>query len=160
MNAVIRREGKISFVIGWMLTIMAALALIAVILLAVLGDTMFLIFLFGPLLLLIGAGVNFWLGSRARLEITPDEFIWCGFVGRARRISWRELDRILIPAPGSRPRLVAAARLKNGAVVEVDALWLSPTNPANMLSAPDHSQARRTLIDGHRAFLAGAAGRR
>lgn len=34
-----------------------------------------IVFLFAPLLLSIGAGINFWLGARARLEITPDVFL-------------------------------------------------------------------------------------
>lgn len=153
MNTVIRREGNISKFIGWMLVVMAVLAFIAVIVLAFVIDPFILIFLFAPVILLIGAWVNFHMGARARLEITPDEFIWCGFTGRPRRIAWRDLDRILIPAPGSRPRLAAATRLRNGAIVEIDALWRSPTNPANMLTAPDHSRAQRALIEGHQAFL-------
>ncbi|WP_152348207.1 hypothetical protein [Brevibacterium sp. CFH 10365] len=154
MNRVIRCEGNISTFIGWMLVVMAVLAFATVIVLAILAEPMLLIFLFGPVILLIGAWVNFHMGSRARLEITPEEFIWCGFTGRPHRIAWRDLDRILIPVPGSRPRLAAAARLRTGAVVEIEALWLSPTNPANLLSAPDHSQAQRALIDGHQAYLA------
>lgn len=158
MHTVIRREGRISFFVGWMLVVMAVLALVTFLILAFAIDSMFSIFLFAPVLLLAGAGVNFWMGSRARLEITPEEFIWCGFVGDARRIAWRDLDRILLPTPSSRPRLAAAARLKNGSVVEIDALWVSPTNPASLLSAPDLSRARRALIDGHRAYLARSSG--
>lgn len=153
MNNVIRREGNISKFVGWMLVVMAVLAFITVIALAVFVDPMLLIFLFGPVILLIGAWVNFHMGSRARLEITPEEFIWCGFTGSARHIAWRDLDRILIPAPGSRPRLAAAARLRDGRIIEIEALWLSPTNPANLLNAPDHSEAQRALIQGHQAFL-------
>ncbi|HJE78122.1 MAG TPA: hypothetical protein K8V74_09280 [Brevibacterium epidermidis] len=154
MNRVIRREGNISKVIGWMLVVMAIIAFITVILLAIFAEPVLLIFLFGPVILLIGAWVNFHLGARARLEITPEEFIWCGFTGRPRRIAWRELDRILIPAPDSRYRLAAAARLRDGRIVEIDSLWLSPTNPANMLTPPDHTEAQRALIDGHKAYLA------
>ncbi|WP_210602672.1 hypothetical protein [Brevibacterium oceani] len=155
MNTIIRREGKVSIAVGWMLVVMALLAVIVAIVLAFVINTWFLLILFGSLILLIGAGVNFRRGSRARLEITPEEFIWCGFVGRAHRIGWRDLDRILLPAPGSRPRLVAAARLRDGSIVEINALWVSPTNPANLFSPPDLSQERRTLVDGHRAFLSG-----
>ncbi|WP_166972747.1 hypothetical protein [Brevibacterium atlanticum] len=151
----IRRQGKVSIAVGCMLVVMAALAVIVAIVLAFVIDTRFLLVLFGSLILLTGAGVNFWMGSRARLEIAPERFIWCGFVGRAHRIAWRDLDRILLPAPGSRPRLVAAARLRDGSVVEINALWVSPTNPANLFSAPDLSHERRVLIDGHRAFLDG-----
>ena len=154
MNTVIRREGNISKFVGWMLVVMAILAFITLIVIAVVGDPVALIFLFGPVILLIGAWVNFHMGARARLEITPEEFIWCGFTGRPRRIAWRDLDRILLPAPGSRYRLAAAARLRNGRIVEVDSLWLSPTNPANVLTPPDHSEAQRALIDGHKAYLA------
>ena len=154
MHRVIRREGNISKFIGWMLVVMAMLAFITVIISAIFADPILLIFLFGPVILLIGAWVNFHMGSRARLEITPEEFIWCGFSGRPRRIAWRDLDRILIPAPGSRYRLAAAARLRDGRIVEIDSLWLSPTNPANLLAPPDHTEAQRALIDGHKAYLA------
>ncbi|WP_166823582.1 hypothetical protein [Brevibacterium limosum] len=154
MNGVIKGDGKASIVVGWMLTVMALLALVTVIVLTFVIETWFLVFLFGPVVLLLGAWVNFHMGSRARLEITPEEFIWCGFMGRPHRIAWRDLDRVLIPAPGSRPRLPAAARLTTGAVVEIEALWLSPTSLANLLSSADHSQAQRALIDGHQAYLA------
>jgi hypothetical protein len=153
MHTIIRREGKISTGVGWMLTVMAVLAFITVIVLTFVIDTWLLYLLFAPVILLIGAGVNFWMGARARLEITPEEFIWCGFVGSARRIAWRDLDRILIPAPGSRRRLAAAARLKDGSIVEIDAKWISPTSPANLLSVPNHSEAQRALVNGHKAFL-------
>ncbi|MGJ5725596.1 DUF3784 domain-containing protein [Brevibacterium sp. H602] len=156
MNRVIRREGNISKFIGWMLVLMAILAFITVIILAIFAEPFFLIFLFAPVIALIGAWVNFHLGARARLEITPEEFIWCGFTGRPHRIAWRDLDRILLPAPGSRYRLAAAARLRDGRIVEIDSLWLSPTNPANLLSPPDHTEAQRALIDGHKAYLARA----
>ena len=158
MNRVIRRGGNISKFIGWMLVVMAILAFITVILLAIFADPILLIFLFGPVILLIGAWVNFHMGARARLEITPEEFIWCGFTGRPRRIAWRDLDRILIPAPGSRYRLAAAARLRDGRIVEIDSLWLSPTNPANILAPPDHTAAQQALIDGHKAYLARMSG--
>lgn len=156
MNRVIRREGNISKFIGWMLVVMAILAFITVIILAIFAEPFFLIFLFAPVIALIGAWVNFHLGARARLEITPEEFIWCGFTGRPHRIAWRDLDRILLPAPGSSYRLAAAARLRDGRIVEIDSLWLSPTNPANLLSPPDHTEAQRALIDGHKAYLARA----
>ncbi|MCU4297750.1 hypothetical protein D3I60_11790 [Brevibacterium permense] len=156
MHRVIRREGNISTFIGWMLVVMAILAFITVILLAIFAEPAFLIFLFAPVLALIGAWVNFHLDTRARLEITPEEFIWCGFTGRPHRIAWRDLDRILLPAPGSRYRLAAAVRLRDGRIVEIDSLWLSPTNPANVLSPPDHTEAQRALIDGHKAYLARA----
>ncbi|MGM0699049.1 MAG: hypothetical protein ACQEVD_09395 [Actinomycetota bacterium] len=156
MNRVIRREGNISTFIGWMLVVMAILAFITVILLAIFAEPFFLIFLFTPVIALIGAWVNFHLGARARLEITPEEFIWCGFTGRPHRIAWRDLDRILLPVPGSRYRLAAAARLRDGRIVEIDSLWLSPTNPANILSPPDHTEAQRALFDGHKAYLARA----
>lgn len=158
MHRVIRREGNISKFIGWMLVVMAILAFITVILLAIFADPILLIFLFGPVILLIGAWVNFHMGARARLEITPEEFIWCGFTGRPRRIAWRDLDRILIPAPGSRYRLAAAARLRDGRIVEIDSLWLSPTNPANILAPPDRTEAQQALIDGHKAYLARMSG--
>ena len=158
MHRVIRREGNISKFIGWMLVVMAILAFITVILLAIFADPILLIFLFGPVILLIGAWVNFHMGARARLEITPEEFIWCGFTGRPRRIAWRDLDRILIPAPGSRYRLAAAARLRDGRIVEIDSLWLSPTKPANILAPPDHTEAQQALIDGHKAYLARMSG--
>ena len=157
MNTIIRREGRVSVVVGWMLVVMAFLALVTFIVLAIVIDAMFLIFLFAPVLLLLGAGESFWLGSGARLEITPDSFIWCSFVGRARSIAWQDLDRVLVPPPGSRPRLVAAARLKDGSIVEIDAVWSSPTSPANLFGTPDHSPAQRALIDGHRAYLAGTS---
>ncbi|UVI34887.1 hypothetical protein [Brevibacterium spongiae] len=157
MNTVIRREGNISKFIGWMLVVMAGLVFITLIVIAIVGDPVALFFLFGPVILLIGAWVNFHMGSRARLEITPDEFVWCGFTGRARRIAWRDLDRILIPASGLRPRLAAAARLRDGRIIEVEALWISPTNPANILSPPDHTEAQRALIDGHKAYLANSS---
>ena len=71
MHRVIRLEGNISKFIGWMLVVMAILAFITVILLAIFADPILLIFLFGPVILLIGAWVNFHMGARARLEITP-----------------------------------------------------------------------------------------
>lgn len=156
MNAIIRSEGRVSKFVGWMLTCMGVLAFVAVIILSVLVEGWMIVFLFAPVLLFLGAGINFWMGARARLEITPDHFVWCGFVGRSRMISWHDVDRILVPAPGSRPRLAAVARLRDGRFVEIEALWQSPTNPVNYLSAPDHRRAQQALIDGHRAYLSRA----
>lgn len=154
MNTIIRAHGRISIGIAWMLTCMGVLAIIAVIVLSLLIESWMIVFLFGPVLLFIGAGVNFWMGTRARLKITPEHFIWAGFVGRPRTIDWQDVDRILVPAPGSRRRLAAVARLRDGRFVEIDALWQSPTTPSTHLSAPDHSRAQRALIDGHLAYLA------
>lgn len=153
MNTTIRAHGRVSQFIGWMLTGMGILFLVAVIVLGAVLSGRMLVFIFAPVLLFIGAGVNFWLGSRARLEITPDSFIWCGFVGRARRLAWRDVDRILIPAPGSRPRLAAVARLRDGSFAEIEALWQSPTSPATYLGQADHRRAQQALIAGHQAYL-------
>lgn len=156
MHMIIRREGNISTFIAWMLACMGVLAIIVVVILAIFADPMLLVFLFGPVLLFIGAWVNYHLGSRARLEITPERFIWCGFTGRPRSIEWRHVNRILIPPHGVRPRLAAVARLRDGRHVEIDALWLSPTSPGNYLIRPDHREAQHALIEGHKAFLARA----
>lgn len=153
LNTVIRAHGQVSKFIGWMLACMGILAFAAVIILSLLVEGWMIVFLFAPVLLFIGAGINFWMGARARLEITPERFLWCGFVGRPRSIAWRDLNRILVPPPGSRPRLAAIARLRDGRYVEIDALWKSPTSPTAHLSAPDHRRAQQALIDGHRAFL-------
>ncbi|MCD1285894.1 MULTISPECIES: hypothetical protein [unclassified Brevibacterium] len=160
MNTIIRRDGNISTFVAWMLACMGVLAIIVLVILAIFADPMLLIFLFGPVLLFIGAWVNYHLGSRSRLEITPERFIWCGSIGRPRSIEWQHVDRILIPPRGARPRLAAVARLRNGQHVEIDALWLSPTSPANLLTTPDHREAQHALIEGHKAFLARAAGYR
>lgn len=97
MNTIIRTHGVVSLVVGWMLTGMGILAIATVIILSVFVEDWMIIFLFGPVLLFIGAAVNFWMGSRARLEITPDRFIWCGFIGRARSIAWHDVHRIVRP---------------------------------------------------------------
>lgn len=75
------------------------------------------------------------------------------FVGRSRMIYWRDVGRILVPAPGSRPRLSAVARLRKGRFVEIEALWQAPTSTSSYLSTPDHRRAQQALIypahDGH-----------
>lgn len=153
MNATIRAHGRVSLFVGWMLAGMGILFLATVIVLSVVIDGKMLLFVFAPVLLFIGAGVNFWLGYRARLELTPDQFLWCGAVGRARSIAWRDVHRILVPPPGSRPRLAAIARLRDGSFTEITALWKSPTWPATYRGQPDHSRAQQTLIAGHIAYL-------
>ncbi|MGO1770112.1 MAG: hypothetical protein ACTHZX_09170 [Microbacterium sp.] len=157
MSRRIRREGKVSIGIGWMLIGMGIAAAIAVVILGFVVSPNLFLFLFAPVLLFLGGGINLWMGSRARLEITQDGFIWCGFVGRARSLAWRDVRQILLPPPGSRPRLAAVALLHNGQHVEIEALWLSPTSPARFLSTPDHRETQRELIDGHRAYLARTA---
>lgn len=153
MNTIIRTHGVVSLVVGWMLTGMGILAIATVIILSVFVEDWMIIFLFGPVLLFIGAAVNFWMGSRARLEITPDRFIWCGFIGRARSIAWHDVHRIVRPPPGSPPRLAAVAHLRDGSFVEVTALWKSPSWPTTYLSHQDHGRAQQALIDGHIAHL-------
>lgn len=151
---VIRGTGRVSIVVGWALAAMGIVAILVFVVLAFVVAPWMLIFLFAPVLLFIGAGINLWMGYRTRLEILPDRFIWCGAVGKENSLAWRDIRQILIPPPNSRPRLAAIAQLHDGRYVEIEALWLSRTSPISLAGAPDHSRARQLLIDGHRAHLA------
>lgn len=155
MNQIVRRQGKVSVVVGWVLIAMGVLALACFMILAIaMRESMFLIFLFAPVLLSAGGWLNLWMGRRARLEIQPDQFIWCGFLGAAKSLPWQAVRQIHVPPPGSRRRLAALAQLHDGAVVEIEALWESPTSPGNLLAEPQLGTAQRALIEGHQAYLA------
>lgn len=155
MNHIVRSQGKVSIVVGWGLIAMGVLALACFVVLAiVLRDSMYLIFLFAPVLLFAGGWLNLWMGRRARLEIQPDQFIWCGFFGAPKSLPWQAVRQIYVPPLGSRRRLAALAQLNDGAVVEIEALWESPTSPGNLLSGPQHEVAQHALIEGHKAYLA------
>ncbi len=94
-------------------------------------------------------------GARSsRLQIDPEGFTWCGFVGAEQSLRWQEIHQLLPPPPTSR-RVVAIAQLRDGRQVEVRALWESPTSPAVLLGRPDHSRAQNALLGAHRAWLAG-----
>lgn len=155
MSQVLRGTGRVSIVVGWLLIVLGVVALVAVVVLGLVLEPWIFSFLFAPALLFAGGGLNLWMGRRARLEIRPDGVVWCGFVGGARFLPWSQVHQILLPPPGARRRLAAVALLNDGRYVDIDALWLSPTSPATLLGTPDHREAQRLLIDGHRAFLAG-----
>ncbi|GAB3474420.1 hypothetical protein [Nocardiopsis coralliicola] len=153
----IRGSGRVSLFVGWMLVGMGAAALVAVVILAFAVEPWLLSFLFAPVLLFLGGGINLWVGRRARLEVRPDGFLWCGFVGRPRSLAWRDVRQILVPPAGARRRLAAVALLYDGRYVDIEALWQSPTSPAALAGAGDHRQVQQLLIDGHRAYLARGA---
>lgn len=155
----IRTTGRVSLGIGWMLIGMGAAALVAVIILGFVLEPWLFSFLFAPVLLFLGGGVNLWIGRRARLEVGSDGFLWCGFFGRPRSLSWRDVRQILLPPQGAPRRLAAVAQLYDGQYVEVDALWQSPTSPAALTGGVDHRQAQQLLIEGHRAYLVHGASR-
>lgn len=154
-----RASGRVSLVVGWMLIGMGVAALVAVVILGFVVEPWLFSFLFAPVLLFVGGGINLWMGRRARLEIHPDGFLWCGFLGSPRSLGWRDVRQILLPPPGARRRLAAIALLYDGRYVDIDALWQSPTSPVNLAGAVDHRQAQQLLIDGHRTYLAHGASR-
>lgn len=155
VSQVIRGSGRASILVGWVLIALGAAAVVVFVILSFTIAPWMLVFLFGPLMLFAGGGINLWMGFRSRLEIRPDRFIWGGSIGSTRVIAWRDVREILLPPLGSRPRLAAIARLRDGRCVEIEALWMSRTSPALALGgAPDHSRAQQALIDGHRTYLA------
>lgn len=155
MSQVIRGNGRASIFVGWILIALGAAAVVVFVILSFTIAPWVLVFLFGPLMLFAGGGINLWMGSRSRLEIRPDRFVWAGSLGATHEIAWHDVWQILLPPPGSRPRLAAIAQLRDGRCVDVEALWVSPTSPTLALGgAPDHSRAQQALIDGHRAYLA------
>lgn len=157
MQLVIRRSGKVSIFIGWMLSVMGVLAIATIVILAIVLELPWMLYLlFAILILVVGAAVNFWIGYRARLEVTPEVVRWCGFVGRAHELPWRNVRMIHMPAPGSPGRLAAVAELLDGRIVEIFALWTSPTSPARLSGPPDLSRERQVLVQAHQAFLARA----
>ena len=143
--AYISRFGRVSLVVGWMLIGVGVAALVAVVILGfVVEPWLFSIPLStGPAVR--RWGINLWMGRRARLEIDPDGFLWCGFLGSPRSLGWRDVRRqILLPPPGARRRLAAIALLYDGRYVDIDALWQSPTSPVNLDGAVDHRQTQQT----------------
>lgn len=156
MTQVVRGTGNILFV-GWMLIGMGAVAVVVLTVLSFTVAHWIVFFLLAPLLMLVGGGINLRMGYRARLEVRPDRFIWCGTVGREFTVFWRDVWQIVLPAPGSRPRLAALAQMRDGSAVEIEALWFPQASLGAVLSPPDHSRAQQALIDGHRAYLAGTA---
>lgn len=155
MQYVVRGSGRASLIVGWVLIAMIIPAIVVPVIVAmVTRQPMVLIFLIGSVALFAGGGVNLWIGRRARLEIQPDQFIWCGFYGPPKSLPWHTVRQILLPPRGSRRRLAAIAALHDGTFVEIESLWESPMAPGNLLAGPDHSQAQHALIEGHKAYLA------
>jgi len=155
VHYIVRGSGRISLIVGWVtIALMIPAIVVPVIVAMVTRQPMVLIFLISSIPLFIGGGVNLWIGKRTRLEIQPDQFIWCGFYGPPKSLPWHTVRQILLPPRGSHRRLAAIAALHDGTFVEIESLWESPMAPRNLLVGHDHSQAQHALIEGHKAFLA------
>lgn len=156
MQTVIRSAGaRVNFVVGPMVVLIGVAALLAGVVLSVVMETAWFMMFLLPAAMGIGAGLFLLRGARrSRLQIDPEGFTWCGFVGAEQSLRWQEIHQLLPPPPTSR-RVVAIAQLRDGRQVEVRALWESPTSPAVLLGRPDHSRAQNALLGAHRAWLAG-----
>lgn len=156
MHYVIRQQGRVSIFIGWMLIVMGILANIVFVVLAIaLANALFLVFMPITAMLFIGGAINLRMGRRARLEIQPDQFIWCGFTGAEKSLQWNMVRQIHVPPQGSRRETAAVAELYDGNLIEIQALWKSPTTPSSYLGAPpQYNEEQHALIEGHKAYLA------
>lgn len=156
MPRTIRGAGsRVNLVIGPLVMLIGIGAgITAIILTIVLGAAGFLA-LFIPAALALAGGAFVLRGAlRSRLQIDADGFTWCGFLGAERSLRWEQLHRLLPPPSGS-SRTVAIAELRDRSRIEVRALWESPTSPASLLGAADHSTAQNALLAAHREWLAG-----
>ncbi|MFW6600285.1 hypothetical protein ACQBAU_09740 [Propionibacteriaceae bacterium Y2011] len=155
MSQVIRSSGaKVNFVVGPMVMVIGVGALVTAVVLSVVMETPGFLALLIPAALALGGGAFIvWMARRARLQIDAEGFTWCGFFGPEQSLGWARVHRLLPPPPGAK-RMAALAQLRDNSVVEVRALWQSPTSPLTLLGATDHRAEFEALVTAHRAWLA------
>ena len=156
MHEVMRTaSSKVNVVVGPFVMLMGVLAAIAAVALSILAETVWFLALFIPAALALGGGLFIlWGARRSRLEITPQQLIWCGFIGSEKRLDWAQIAQISPPPAGSSHRVAAIAHLVSGQATEIRALWESSTSPGPLAGVSDHSRALHLMIQGHQAFLA------
>ena len=83
MHAVIRSAGaQINLVVGPMVALIGVAALLTGVVLSIVLETAWFLMFLIPAAMGIGAGLLLLRGARrSRLQIDPEGFTWCGFVG-------------------------------------------------------------------------------
>lgn len=154
MQQIIRSPGaKVNFVVGPMVLVIGVGAAVTAVVLSVVLDAPGFLALFIPAALAFAGGaLILWMARRARLEITEAGFTWCGFFAAEQSLHWSQVYQILPPPPGA-SRVAAVARLRDGSMVEVRAVWASPTSPVALLGGSDHSAECGALITAHKQWL-------
>lgn len=155
MHRIIRSAGaKANFFVGPLVMLIGFGAAITAVVLSIALETPGFLILLLPGAMGIGAGLFLLrMARRARLEIDERGITWCGFAGREHSLRWDQLHRIWAPPPGANPRLVALAQLRDGAVVEIRAIWASPTSPVALLGASNHEEEFQALVQAHQHWL-------